>query len=54
MIDYDDDISYGCECELDWSCGLHADRIPYIDRRYQGSDAEEARAYGVAEREGFE
>jgi hypothetical protein len=35
-----------CECEQDWSCGLHSDQAPWIDRRYQGEDADEARYFG--------
>lgn len=35
-----------CECELDWSCGLHAGNAPFIDRRYQGTVEDEARQTG--------
>jgi hypothetical protein len=41
--------SVGCECEMDYSCGMHAGQVPYIDRRFQGADTEEARAYGRIE-----
>jgi hypothetical protein len=23
-----------CECEIDWSCGLHRGRIPFIERQW--------------------
>jgi hypothetical protein len=42
----DDEFDPGCECELDWSCPLHAGRPPWIDRRFQGQDDDEARAFG--------
>ena len=35
-----------CECEMDWTCGLHAGQAPWIDRRFQGLDAEDAHAFG--------
>lgn len=34
----DEDFDCGCECELDYSCHLHANQVPWIDRRFQGSD----------------
>lgn len=41
----------GCECELDYTCGRCAAAGKYsgytfIETRYQGMDAEEARAFG--------
>ena len=41
----DDDIEM-CECEIDWTCPLHGGGPSWIDRRFQGMDADEARAYG--------
>jgi len=37
-----------CECEQDWNCGLHGGttRPTWIETRYAGLDADEARAYG--------
>lgn len=42
----------GCECEVDWTCGAckAAGRFggfTWIETRYQGLDAEEARANGA-------
>jgi len=37
----------GCECEIDWSCPHHAGQATFLERRYQGLDAEEARAHGA-------
>ena len=34
-----------CECEIDWTCGL-CNQVPWIDRRFAGLDAEEARFFG--------
>lgn len=28
----------GCECEIDWSCGLHAGRPTYLETRYDGME----------------
>lgn len=42
---FDDYEPMTCECEQDWSCGLHAGQAPWIDRRFQGLDDEEDRAY---------
>lgn len=43
------ELSVGCECEIDWNCGLcgGTTRPTFIERRYQGLDAEEARAHGA-------
>jgi hypothetical protein len=36
-----------CECELDWNCGCgRYGGATYLETRYAGLDADEARAYG--------
>lgn len=43
-LDFHD--SFGCECEIDWSCPLHYGQLTWIETRHQGLDEDEARAFG--------
>ena len=43
---------FGCECEIDWNCPMHQNRVgTWIETRYAGLDEDEARAHGVWHRE---
>lgn len=46
IISLDFQDSYGCECEMDWSCPLHHGQPTWIETRYQGLDDEEDRYFG--------
>lgn len=42
-----DEYNIGCECEIDWRCGLHAGQPTWLETRFDdGRDADEARAHG--------